>query len=62
MAAELQVLLVNFLAAFLGGVLVLAEDLVQGAALIHYLEVETARSVVALRPPSAQGLKHHKNE
>lgn len=50
-------------AEYPGGVLVLAEALVLVlAAPIRDLEVGTARSAAALRPPSARGLKSQKKE
>lgn len=54
----------DYLAEFLGGALVVAEDLVlaQRSSLIQGVEVEALRSAVVLRPPSAQDLKCHKNE
>lgn len=61
MAAGSRVLLAEYLGGVL--VLVLAEALVLvRAALIQDLEVETARSAAALRPPSARGLKSQKKE
>lgn len=60
-AAGLRVLL----AEDLGGLLVLAEALVLVlvlAVLIQDLGVETVRSAVAPRPPSARDLKHQKEE